>query len=89
MVNIETVRLKLQLIKRNRKEGETLDIDIIAETVCDFLDSIDVKTYVTDFKQESATQERFNVEKENSLTLGYITDDIAEHPSFKHIGENQ
>ena len=69
------------------KEGETLDTNISAETVCDFLDAIDVKTYVTDFKQEGATQECFDIEKGNSLTLGYIADDIAEHPMFKYVGE--
>lgn len=69
------------------KEGESLDTNISAETVCDFLDAIDVKTYVTDFKQEGATQECFDIEKGNSLTLGYIADDIAEHPMFKYVGE--
>ena len=69
------------------KEEETLDTNISAETVCDFLDAIDVKTYVTDFKQEGATQECFDIEKGNSLTLGYIADDIAEHPMFKYVGE--
>ena len=69
------------------KEGETLDTNISAETVCDFLDAIDVKTYVTDFKQEGATQECFDIEKGNSLTLGYIADDVAEHPLFKYVGE--
>ena len=69
------------------KEGETLDANITAETVCDFLDAINVKTYVTDFKQEGATQECFDVEKGNSLTLGYIADEIADHPMFKYIGE--
>lgn len=69
------------------KEGETLDTNISVETVCDFLDTIDVKTYVTDFKQEGATQECFDVEKGNSLTLGYIADEMAEHPMFKYIGE--
>ncbi|WP_235070570.1 hypothetical protein [Turicibacter sp. TJ11] len=69
------------------KEGESLDTNISAETVCDFLDTIDVKTYVTDFKQEGATQECFDVEKGNSLTLGYVADDIADHPMFKYVGE--
>ena len=42
---------------------------------------------MTDFKQEGATQECFDIEKGNSLTLGYIADDIAEHPMFKYVGE--
>lgn len=69
------------------KEGESLDTNISAETVCDFLDAIGVKTYVTDFKQEGATQECFDIEKGNSLTLGYVADDIADHPMFKYVGE--
>ena len=68
-------------------EGETIDQNLTVETICDFLDYIGVRTYVTDFHQRGATQENADPNEGHSLNLGYIADEIADHEAFKYIGE--
>lgn len=71
----------------NLKSGEVVDKNLTVEMIHDFLEKIDVKTYVTDFNQVGARQEDADSSLGHSLTLGYIADEIAKHEVFKYVGE--
>ena len=69
------------------REGETVDQNITTESVCDFLDNVGVRTYITDFNQKGVYQEDVDNDNGHCLCLGYIADEMAKHPMFKYIGE--
>ena len=71
----------------NLKQGEVVDETLTMETIGDFIDTIGIRTYITDFEQEGATQKDVDPQQGHVLNLGYIADDLAHHPVFKYIGE--
>ena len=71
----------------NLKQGEVVDETLTMEMIGDFIDTIGIRTYITDFEQEGATQKDVDPQQGHVLNLGYIADDLAHHPVFKYIGE--
>lgn len=68
-------------------EYDTIDQNVTLEMIEDFLDSINIKTYISDYKQEGVTQEEHDDSKAHVTQLGYIADEFADHPLFKYVGE--
>lgn len=71
----------------NLARNETVDTNVTTENVCDFLDNVGVRTYITDFNQKGVHQEDVDNDNGHCLCLGYIADEMAKHPMFKYIGE--
>lgn len=85
--DIRVVVSEQEPVVAHLKQNETVDTNITTELICDFLDHIGVRTYVTDFYQKGATQDDVNPNEGHSLNLGYIADEIANHQVFDYIGE--
>lgn len=69
------------------KSYDTIDQTVTLEMIDDFLDTINVKTYISDYKQEGVTQEEHDDSKAHITQLGYIADEFEAHPLYKYIGE--
>lgn len=85
--DIRVVVSEQEPVVAHLKQNETVDTNLTTELICDFLDHIGVRTYVTDFYQKGATQDDVNPNEGHSLNLGYIADEIANHQVFDYIGE--
>lgn len=85
--DIRAVVSEQEPVVAHLKQNETVDTNLTTELICDFLDHIGVRTYVTDFCQKGATQDDVNPNEGHSLNLGYIADEIANHQVFDYIGE--
>lgn len=71
----------------NLRAYDTIDQTVTMEMIEDFIDSINIKTYVSDYNQEGVTQEEHDNSKAHITQLGYIADEFADHPLFKYVGE--
>ena len=82
VVTSETMPMALNL-----REYDTIDNHVTIEMIEDFLDTINIKTYVSDYNQKGVTQEEHDDSKAQITQLGYIADEFADHPLFPYIGE--
>lgn len=82
VVTSETIPMALNL-----REYDTIDNHVTMEMIEDFLDTISIKTYVSDYNQKGVTQEEHDDSKAQITQLGYIADEFADHPLFPYIGE--
>lgn len=82
VVTSETMPMALNL-----REYDTIDNHVTMEMIEDFLDTINIKTYVSDYNQKGVTQEEHDDSKAQITQLGYIADEFADHPLFPYIGE--
>lgn len=85
--DIRAVTSESEPMPVNLKQGEVVDETLTMEMIGDFIDTIGIRTYITDFEQEGATQKDVDPQQGHVLNLGYIADDLAHHPVFKYIGE--
>ena len=85
--DIRAVTSESEPMPVNLKQGEIVDETLTMEMIGDFIDTIGIRTYITDFEQEGATQKDVDPQQGHVLNLGYIADDLAQHPVFKYIGE--
>lgn len=85
--DIRAVTSESEPMPVNLKQGEVVDETLTMEMIGDFIDTIGIRTYITDFEQEGATQRDVDPQQGHVLNLGYIADDLAHHPVFKYIGE--
>ena len=85
--DIRAVTSEREPMPVNLKQGEVVDETLTMEMIGDFIDTIGIRTYITDFEQEGATQKDVDPQQGHVLNLGYIADDLAHHPVFKYIGE--
>ena len=85
--DIRAVTSESEPMPVNLKQGEIVDETLTMEMIGDFIDTIGIRTYITDFEQEGATQKDVDPQQGHVLNLGYIADDLAHHPVFKYIGE--
>ena len=85
--DIRAVTSESEPMPVNLKQGEVVDETLTMEMIGDFIDTIGIRTYITDFEQEGATQRDVDPQQGHVLNLGYIADDLAQHPVFKYIGE--